>query len=674
MDVRTVLDLLAGNPHVATLPFRTVLTFCDLTRWLRDEIAVLQPSYVETPPLALPINLHNFLVAALAIQDQDCRLLWTLLRRYIWTTLSHASEIEDRNGFLIDLFLRHGGPYGIRVYNLRPPVRTCLDPDCVYEVPMEPGVFRARELGHPDSHDATLFTRQFGALPVRTTSLYCRYCKTRYHANYYVHERASVRTYYGDVPRQLQIATHYFIEADLCELFTNMMAFSWTSATNCARIYNLSTPHRVVHRWSSQLQLDVDNVWDAFFLYALLRDCKTRNTNLEIPNDAKHADRYLAAIQDRNAAMVGPKNPYWNHACNLCCWISEDESGEEVAVRSCVTDGLSIGHPCCAVHDCPNPIMMKKGARYCRDHQAREDDCSVLSCKSKTTPGFRTCAEPSHRALEDYLRLEHKAMFQLRRRLERLDSGSKTTDSIPTTSISHPQLERLISKATTTPVPSNGEVDNQAFFESLDQVLDNGEIECEAEKSASGNKRHRAQFGRRRTHNEELVVASCGIIIGRATFFGSEAINGVVWMWKILFPTLASVPQVLWHDQNCRVWRMLQNEDEETRAHFAQCALPVDVFHFKCKHKESDIVCGTHCNPYQWPELRTEEGEWRFNSSAAEQTNVWMGKFQPIVREMQVDRYNFFLDEVSKRRNDFIAAELEHHGHAPYFIPREALE
>ena len=46
-------------------------------------------------------------------------------------------------------------------------------------------------------------------------------------------------------------------------------------------------------------------------------------------------------------------------------------------------------------------------------------------------------------------------------------------------------------------------------------------------KPEAGNTTVRARFGRRRTHNEELCVASCGVILGRATFYGSEAPNGV---------------------------------------------------------------------------------------------------------------------------------------------------
>ncbi|KAH9829321.1 uncharacterized protein C8Q71DRAFT_718446, partial [Rhodofomes roseus] len=143
--------------------------------------------------------------------------------------------------------------------------------------------------------------------------------------------------------------------------------------------------------------------------------------------------------------------------------------------------------------------------------------------------------------------------------------------------------------------------------------------------------------------------------------------------WRQLFPTRASLPAVLWHDQNCRLWRLLRNADEETQKFFAGSALPVDVFHFKCKHKEGDVICGTHCNPYIWNELRTEEGKWRFNSSAAEQANVWFGSFQAITREMQVDRYNFFLDEMVKRHNRLVVAELQRKGHHPYLIPREEL-
>ncbi len=108
-----------------------------------------------------------------------------------------------------------------------------------------------------------------------------------------------------------------------------MCVLNRTSATNCAHIYNLSTPRKFVSPWTSQLEIDVDNDWDLFFLYALLQDCRHHDTILKILNGTTHSDHYLTAIQACNSAMVGPKNPYWNHACNLCCWVTENEAGEQ---------------------------------------------------------------------------------------------------------------------------------------------------------------------------------------------------------------------------------------------------------------------------------------------------------------------------------------------------------
>lgn len=143
-----------------------------------------------------------------------------------------------------------------------------------------------------------------------------------------------------------------------------------------------------------------------------------------------------------------------------------------------------------------------------------------------------------------------------------------------------------------------------------------------------------------------------------------------------LFPTKESLPGVIWHDNNCKLHAVLRNcENPEDRDYFNECLLPVDVFHFKAKHKITDDYCNANCNPAQWPELRKGENssEWRFNSSAAEQVNAWIGGYQAVVREMQVDRYNFFLDEMIYRRNKWLETELERAGYAPRQIPRQDL-
>ena len=50
------------------------------------------------------------------------------------------------------------------------------------------------------------------------------------------------------------------------------------------------------------------------------------------------------------------------------------------------------------------------------------------------------------------------------------------------------------------------------------------------------------------------------------------------------------------------------------------------------------------CNPASFPELKGEGDEpWCFNLSIAEQTNVWLGSYHYIRREMLVDGTTFFL-------------------------------
>ena len=95
--------------------------------------------------------------------------------------------------------------------------------------------------------------------------------------------------------------------------------------------------------------------------------------------------------------------------------------------------------------------------------------------------------------------------------------------------------------------------------------------------------------------------------------------------------------------------------------------------HFKSKHKALDTFCARYCNPYLQMDLVCNDGQWVFNSSAAEQTNVWFGSFQAIMRDMQVERFNFFLDEMIMHHYTSQCGELKHQGAAPYNIPCKEL-
>ena len=97
---------------------------------------------------------------------------------------------------------------------------------------------------------------------------------------------------------------------------------------------------------------------------------------------------------------------------------------------------------------------------------------------------------------------------------------------------------------------------------------------------------------------------------------------------------------------------------KEHDTYFDRCALPVDPFHAKTKPKESDMFCNQHCNAARFPDLLLENKKWRFNSSAAEMTNAWLGGFQAMVREMRPARYDFFLDEMVMQKNQLTRDRL----------------
>lgn len=87
--------------------------------------------------------------------------------------------------------------------------------------------------------------------------------------------------------------------------------------------------------------------------------------------------------------------------------------------HSDVTDGVSLGAPCCGVHDFKVPLASQRH-RHCDEHRDYDGICAAVGCGNRANPKHTTCSEPEHRKLEVRGVESHTAMFQLRRRLERL--------------------------------------------------------------------------------------------------------------------------------------------------------------------------------------------------------------------------------------------------------------
>ncbi|EJD45026.1 hypothetical protein AURDEDRAFT_64817, partial [Auricularia subglabra TFB-10046 SS5] len=56
-----------------------------------------------------------------------------------------------------------------------------------------------------------------------------------------------------------------------------------------------------------------------------------------------------------------------------------------------VTDGITMGHPACASHNCQEPLPTTR-ARFCTEHEALEKLCAArdngVPCKEQCEKGF----------------------------------------------------------------------------------------------------------------------------------------------------------------------------------------------------------------------------------------------------------------------------------------------
>jgi len=93
-----------------------------------------------------------------------------------------------------------------------------------------------------------------------------------------------------------------------------------------------------------------------------------------------------------------------------------------------------------------------------------------------------------------------------------------------------PQLQRTtVSNPPDEEVTQSLQADGEPLDEGIEEVVDQlEEASLCPQKPESGNRRITARFGRHQTHNEQLMVRPCGIIIARTTFFSSETVPQTV--------------------------------------------------------------------------------------------------------------------------------------------------
>ena len=160
-------------------------------------------------------------------------------------------------------------------------------------------------------------------------------------------------------------------------MWIDAMVISHTSATNCARLYHRSFSRDNIppSSWPVGFTLTTEHVWDAFVIACLLDDSSRLSSQLVVPNAGLQKDRFMEAMKARNLRFCLYSQPELSHRCDKCHRIFR---GEEVWVV--VVDGVTVGHPCCAVHNCFDPLENHRN-HFCMSHEMTEGRvCVIKGC------------------------------------------------------------------------------------------------------------------------------------------------------------------------------------------------------------------------------------------------------------------------------------------------------
>ncbi|EDR02614.1 uncharacterized protein LACBIDRAFT_308276 [Laccaria bicolor S238N-H82] len=642
MSINGFLKLARSFPEVLNQDVLIKLsTFLLYAPRFKNDILLAQASNWPTtdPPMFLPQSILHLLSNLCEIDTESIHTLWSYLKETVWGYNEKAKAVDER-------FKLFGKDLGYR--SLYPPVNYCTDSLC--DRPK-----KDLKLQKADQTQGVLYTLD-GVRPVWVIRFQCEGCQTAYYHNYSV--KNGMRNYYdGAIPEIIQVGEHQFVELKVLHMWRADTNISWKSFTNCARTYEVALAgpgsNGLPSNWKFQAALKGDHIQDGFTILSLLEDHRERISTLIVPHTGEQTDRFTQAIKARNARIKLYGQKEISHRCKKCTRIYAAKDGEPALfVWVAVMDGITLGHNCCAVHNCQIPLTTSRD-RYCAIHRNLSSICAIKECNRPVLEGKRTCQHPDHREVERMYILRGQSRVQLQDKLKR-QRVSHLNDGIA----EEIEVGELI----------DGDVEEEEFeVDEQDPNLVHGVNDGVSDPRGASppltggltKKRISAQFGRRRTHNEQILVAPCGMILARETFYGAEAIATCAEFVKRTFSINHQKPNHLFFDNNCSLSKHVKGDP-----FFKDMGLTVDVFHFNCKHSVKDKYCQSNCNPVDYAELLDENGKgWYFNSSIAEQTNVWLGGFHSILREMRVDRYNFFLDTMILLRNAMTRDKLQKDGH-----------
>ncbi|KAG1838382.1 hypothetical protein DFJ58DRAFT_733873 [Suillus subalutaceus] len=600
----TISKALATHNLLEMLSFEDVLAFTSRASALKHDIML--PQLQTTPdnvlPDILPLSICEFLQLSTGLTMDTVLACWRAFKEIVWVMPSHHElAVEHERAFR-----EHGQRLGLTSISLYPPHTHCTQSNCSITQSQAP-------LKKAKSRQVVLHILR-GAIPTWSVHLICHTCNTIYMNNFCIAECR--RWYYGGVPEYIQVADHHFVDWRLANLWVELHLKGHVSAQACANIYNSALSMREENKlgdagWQFGFKLKNEHIWDAFIVLALTEDC-ARGVPLDVPNDGTQAHRFSAAMQAHNERIVREGQPELRHYCDTCMRTYWNDDGSVRKVQVVVTDGLSMGRPCCNIFRCRNPLANNR-SRFCRQHldEGLDKVCAIVDCDMPISPGWKACTLPAHQEMECLHGEKMRANFQAAKRLQKMHAAQPNDAMVAQQLSDALDLEFKDEWYTLDPTTQS-----MKLF-TLNNLSSTGELDATCDgKSELGNCKLRAKFGRSRTHNEQIVIRPCGIIVARATMVAAEAISNVLHMVKTMFSLPgAQKPEHIMYDSNCNALREVQSRNDTWFDNVGMC---VNAFHFQTKHKEGDDFCQTRCNPAHYPELLNADGSWFFNSSIAE--------------------------------------------------------
>jgi hypothetical protein len=129
MDVVTLFSGLSNEPELAGLSYLSLTRFIHSASMIKDDILLPQPHAISTSsaPHFLPPSITEFLGESFSLSQHAVHVLWLAVKDIVWT-LPGKNEEQEALG---TIFRHHGQPHGIAAHVLYPPMKMCINPECL---------------------------------------------------------------------------------------------------------------------------------------------------------------------------------------------------------------------------------------------------------------------------------------------------------------------------------------------------------------------------------------------------------------------------------------------------------------------------------------------------------------------------------------------------------------